>query len=236
MRQDRAATPFPETLSRLSQHLAARAATNAGDPVAAARARQQAMQAHERRRHRRLLVMGGLASALLVGVGIPLGLALVSPAPEPPLRVAAPQPEPQGIAVDVATAPARGPDPAPPAVAGVEPSPAPAPSPAPLDRAEVRDVQARLRGFGFDPGPIDGDPGARTLAAAWRYQENRNQPRSEAIDRALLEQLRLDPAPVVVPPVQVAQRGNRGQPAARGGNRPTNPFDQLGRWLDSLVR
>ena len=57
-----------------------------------------------------------------------------------------------------------------------------------------------------------------------------------AIDRALLEQLRLDPAPVVVPPVQVAQRGNRGQPAARGGNRPTNPFDQLGRWLDSLVR
>ena len=32
-----------------------------------------------------------------------------------------------------------------------------------------------------------------------------------ARSRALLEQLRLDPAPVVVPPVQVAQRGSRGQ-------------------------
>ncbi len=234
MRQDRPATPFPETLSRLSQHLAARAATSASDPVAAARARQEAMHAHERRQRHRLLVTGGLAGALLVGVGSALGLALVSPAPAPPMRVAAAQPE--AVAVDAAAAPAPGPDPAPVPAASAEPSPPPAPPSPPLERAEVRDVQARLRGFGFDPGPIDGDPGARTLAAAWRYQESRNQPRSEAIDRALLEQLRLDPAPVVVPPVQVAQRGSRGQPAPRGGNRPTNPFDQLGRWLDSLVR
>lgn len=238
MSQDRPATPFPETLSRLSQHLAARAATSAGDPLAAARARQQAMQALERRQRRRLLVMGGLASALLVGGGVPLGLALVSHAPEPPLRAAVDRPEPQAIvadAADVATAPAPGADPAP--VPGAEPLPPSASPSPPLDRAGVRDVQARLRGFGFDPGPIDGDPGARTLAAAWRYQESRNQPRSEVIDRALLEQLRLDPAPVVVPPVQVAQRGSRGQPAPRGGsNRPPNPFDQLGRWLDSLVR
>lgn len=230
MRHDRPATPFPETLTRLSQHLAARAATTASDPLAAARARQEALHAHERRQRRRLVIVGGLAGAALIGVGVPLGLALVAPAPEPPLRVADVQSVAVALPVEAAPAPAPTPVPVTPAIAET-PSP-----PAPLERAEVRDVQARLRGFGFDPGPIDGDPGARTLAAARRYRESRNQPHSDAIDRDLLEQLRLDPAPVVVPPVQVAQRGGRSQPAPRAGNRPANPFDQLGRWLDSLVR
>jgi hypothetical protein len=39
-----------------------------------------------------------------------------------------------------------------------------------LSRSEIRAVQARLKQRGFDPGPIDGLAGKRTLAAlnAWR--------------------------------------------------------------------
>ena len=52
------------------------------------------------------------------------------------------------------------------------------------------------------------------------------------IDRALLERLRHDPAPQVAPPPQ--RTPQRARPQARA--RHPGPFDQLGRWLDSLVR
>ena len=40
----------------------------------------------------------------------------------------------------------------------------------PLNRDEIRELQIRLKEMGFDPGPADGVPGARTRAALVRLQ------------------------------------------------------------------
>jgi hypothetical protein len=50
-----------------------------------------------------------------------------------------------------------------------------------LSPSEVRDVQTRLKSKGFDPGPIDGVLGKRTLSALNAYRQS----------------LHLSPAPVV---------------------------------------
>ncbi len=50
--------------------------------------------------------------------------------------------------------------------------PAPAP-PAFLDLTTTRGVQARLQALGFNPGPIDGIVGAKTLAAIVAFQKSR---------------------------------------------------------------
>jgi peptidoglycan hydrolase-like protein with peptidoglycan-binding domain len=132
-----------------------------------------------------------------------------------------------------------------PDVAPAAPAMAPAPSsaaaptmpaasaaPEPLRGEEVREIQKRLQGFGFNPGPADGVVGRMTAAAVTNYQLSRGQAQGGDIDRDLLEQLRQDSAPqVAAPPQRTAQRA-RAQVAAR---RP-GPLDQLGRWLDSLVR
>jgi peptidoglycan hydrolase-like protein with peptidoglycan-binding domain len=121
-------------------------------------------------------------------------------------------------------------------VPAAEPAPsstAPLAAPEPLRGEDVREVQKRLQGFGFNPGPADGVAGRMTAGAVMSYQQSRGQPRTGDIDRELLEQLRQDPAPQVAPPpvTRTAQRA-RTQTAARH----PGPFDQLGRWLDSLVR
>ncbi len=41
-----------------------------------------------------------------------------------------------------------------------------------LKQQEVRDVQARLKASGFDPGPVDGIPGAKTKSALRRLQSS----------------------------------------------------------------
>jgi Putative peptidoglycan binding domain len=136
--------------------------------------------------------------------------------------------------------------------AGTEPAPAtdgqrapvePAMDQTPLRRDEMREVQARLRSFGFDPGSVDGVPGAMTESAVMHYQRNRGQPPTGKVDRELLAQLRQDPAP------QVAQRAPRpaSRPVARATAslvpRRSDPFepvraagDRLGQWLQTLVR
>jgi DNA-binding NarL/FixJ family response regulator len=115
----------------------------------------------------------------------------------------------------------------------------PAPNQTPLRRDEAREVQARLRSLGFNPGPVDGAPGARTEDAIMRYQQNRGQPQSGKVDRELLEQLRQDPAPTVV------QRatGPYARPTSSRGPQRSDPFapvraagDRLGQWLDSRLR
>jgi peptidoglycan hydrolase-like protein with peptidoglycan-binding domain len=99
----------------------------------------------------------------------------------------------------------------------------------------MREVQARLRSFGFNPGPVDGSPGAMTDGAVMRYQQNRGQPQTGKVDRELLEQLRQDPAPTVV------QRatGPYARPTSSRGPQRSDPFapvraagDRLGQWLD----
>jgi peptidoglycan hydrolase-like protein with peptidoglycan-binding domain len=117
------------------------------------------------------------------------------------------------------------------------------PSESPLQGNDVREIQAKLRSFGFNPGPVDGTAGRQTEVAVRRYQQARGQPQTGEIDRRLLEQLRQDPAPPVAQ--QVVQRGPR--PDARAnrspGSRRSDPFEpvraagnRVGQWLDSLVR
>jgi CheY-like chemotaxis protein len=164
------------------------------------------------------------------------------PAPAPP-GLAAPSPLPPAASLASAGPfPAVGTEPA-AAMGSLEAPLEPAPAQTSLQRDEMREVQMRLRSFGFNPGPVDGAPGAMTESAVMHYQRNRGQPQTGKVDRDLLEQLRQDPAP------QVAQRAPR--PASRPvagattspGPRPSDPFDpvraagdRLGRWLESLVR
>ena len=97
----------------------------------------------------------------------------------------------------------------------------------------MREVQKRLQGFGFNPGPADGVAGRMTAGAVMNYQQSRGQPQTGDIDRDLLEQLRQDPAPRWRRRRRSCERLNgRGTTPTR----PPNPFDQLGRWLNSLVR
>ena len=160
-------------------------------------------------------------------------------------RVSAPPesaaPSPQSPPAGVASA-------RPSMAATTEPAPAtasqqapvePAPNQALLRRDEAKEVQARLRSLGFNPGPVDGVPGPATEGAVMHYQQARGQPQTGKVDRELLEQLRQDPAP------QVAQRA--AAPNARPTRSPaaqrSDPFqpvraagDRLGQWLQSLVR
>jgi hypothetical protein len=59
-----------------------------------------------------------------------------------------------------------------------------------LTNDEVREMQAWLKAFGFDPGPIDGHAGARTKAAIKRYQSARHTEETGALDRTLLHKVR----------------------------------------------
>jgi Putative peptidoglycan binding domain len=59
-----------------------------------------------------------------------------------------------------------------------------------LTNDEVREMQAWLKAFGFDPGPIDGYPGARTAAAVKRYQSARRAEETGVLDRSLLRKVR----------------------------------------------
>lgn len=59
-----------------------------------------------------------------------------------------------------------------------------------LTNDEIREMQAWLKAFGFDPGPIDGYPGARTTAAIKRYQAARQTEETGQMDRSLLRKVR----------------------------------------------
>jgi hypothetical protein len=145
-------------------------------------------------------------------------------------------------ATSVAYAPAVVPAAAQAAAAAADSQPAPvepAPNQTPLQRDEAREVQERLRSFGFNPGRVDGVAGAMTEGAVIRYQQDRGQPQTGKVDRELLEQLRQDPAP------QIVQRpaGPYARPTPSPGPRRSDPFapvraagDRLGQWLDSRAR
>lgn len=234
---------FIDVMGDFSRKLSERAARqSAGGLAAAQQERREALKAYDRARRRQQVLTAGVA----VGALIALGIASLAPPIPPP--VAAP---PGAAPPTVAAAPV---EPAPPvAVATAEPtvpsgtaptesmpeSPpanvaAPnAATPEPLAGEEVREVQKRLHGFGFNPGPTDGVAGRMTANAVMGYQQSRGQPQTGDIDRDLLDQLRQDPAPQVAPapPQRTTQRARTQQTARRD-----NPFDQLGRWLDSLVR
>ena len=171
-----------------------------------------------------------------------LSMAAATPTPAP-AEPASPSsvPSAPSSATDVAYTPAVVPASAQtaPAADGQQALVEPAPNQSPLRRDEMREVQARLRSFGFNPGPVDGSPGTMTDGAVMRYQQNRGQPQTGKVDRELLEQLRQDPAPTVV------QRatGPYARPTSSRGPQRSDPFapvraagDRLGQWLDSRLR
>jgi len=230
---------FIDVMADFSRQLSERVARQSATGLASAQQeRREALRALDRKRRRQQMLTAGVAAGALVA----LGIASLAPPTAPP--VAAPQPvaaaptEPSPPVMVAAAQPTVLPDTQPAA-----PAPEPAPSstaapaaavaaPEPLRGEEVREVQKRLQGFGFNPGPADGVVGRMTMAAAMNYQLKRGQPQSSEIDRDLLEQLRQDPAPQVAPPPPVVRTAQR----APRPTRAPNPFDQLGRWLDSLVR
>jgi putative peptidoglycan binding protein len=57
---------------------------------------------------------------------------------------------------------------------------------------EVREVQSRLKSFGFAPGSVDGLPGPQTAAAIRRYEAARAVAQAGNTDRATLDRLRSD--------------------------------------------
>src|SRR5262249_4589895 len=202
----------------------------------------EAMRAYDRARRRKQVLVGGFV------VGGLIALAIASLAPPsgnhpgmPPTGIAAAAEPAAQAATPVTTAAAEQPAPTPPVqIAGLSDVPLaaapeaptqPAPGPQPLRTDQVREVQQKLRGFGFDPGPIDGTTGRRTAGAVMRYQESRNLPQTGDVDSDLLEMLRQDRAPEVVPPPPP-----RPQYRTRTAARQENPLDRLGRWIDSLVR
>jgi hypothetical protein len=232
---------FIDVMADFSRKLGERAARqSAGGLAAAAQERREALQAYDRARRRQQILTAGVAVGAVIALGIAsLAPPIASPVAPPPAVAAAPS-EPAPPVMVAAVQPTVLPDAAstapPTEPAPTEPAPSSAAAPAaapPLRGEEVREVQKRLQGFGFNPGPADGVAGRMTSGAVMSYRQSRGQPQSADIDRDLLEQLRQDPAPQVTPPPpqRTAQRA-RTQTAARH----PGPFDQLGRWLDSLVR
>ncbi len=194
----------------------------------------------------------------------PIVTASAVPTPQPP-PVEAPPPVTPVVTPVVETPPPAVPAPPPvvssppaPQTAAAptsEPPPQAAPTPAALppaatalSRKEIREVQKRLAGFGFNPGPIDGVAGRQTEIATQHYLEVRGQPQMPPTEPQLLEQLRQDPAPQVAPP-QVVQRASRPDPGTAQGSSPPparrsfDPFEpvkvagaQITHWLQSAFR
>lgn len=226
---------FIDVMADFSRKLGERAARqSAGDLASAARERREALKAYDRRRRRQQIMTAGVAVGALIALGIAsLAPPTAAPVAAPPAVAAAPA-EPAPPVMVAAAQPTVLPD-ATPTAPPAEPAPsstAPLAAPEPLRGEEVREIQKRLQGFGFNPGPADGVAGRMTAGAVMSYQQSRGQPQTGDVDRELLERLRQDPAPQVTPPPTRTAQRPRTQTAARH----PGPFDQLGRWLDSLVR
>ena len=253
---------FKQSVAELSRRASERLARqSAVDPGAAAQSRRAALLALDRAHARRLRWALGFVVGVVAGTGVAALVATINAptAPAPAIATAPPDPTPSVELASVAqtTNPAQEPsppsaEPAPATVVSDGQAPAaaspsaltPNASEPPLKHEEVRELQARLQSFGFNPGPVDGIAGRTTEGAALRYQQERAQPQTGKVDRELLERLRQDPAPQIRQ--QVAQRAARPAPrptsSSTGARRadPMQPvkdgFDHLGRWLDSVFR
>jgi CheY-like chemotaxis protein len=265
-RDDEISDPSMAALQRRLGEWAAR--QRAVDPAAAKAARRAALEAYDRARARRQRLALAFAVAAIASSGIAYLFPTVGSEAVPlsPSAAALPESAPL-LAMAAATPTAAPPDPASPSSAPSSPLPAtsvayapavvpaavqtaaaadsqlapvePAPNQIPLQRDEAREVQERLRSFGFNPGRVDGVAGAMTEGAVIRYQQDRGQPQTGKVDRELLEQLRQDPAPQIVQRVA----GPYARPTRSPGARRSGPFepvraagDRLGKWLESLTR
>jgi DNA-binding NarL/FixJ family response regulator len=232
-RDDDVSTPSRAELSRRLAEPAAR--QRAVDPAAAKAAHRAALKAYDRTRARRQRLVLGFAVGAIACSAVAYLVPTVVTGTVPLSPSAAAVPEPASLLPTAAVGPAAA-----QAAALADSQQALfEPAPTALRRDEAREVQARLRSFGFNPGQVDGTPGAMTEDAIMRYQQSRGQPQSGKVDRELLDQLRQDPAP------QIVQRpaGPYARPTASPGPRRSDPFasvraagDRLGQWLDSRAR
>jgi hypothetical protein len=228
---------FIDVMADFSRKLGERAAQQSAAGLAGAQQeRREALRAYDRKRRRQQIMTAGVAMGALIALGIAsLTPPTAAPVAAPPAVAAAPAESAPPVMV-AAAQPTVLPDATPtvpPPTEPARPSPAPLAAPEPLRGEEVREVQRRLQGFGFNPGPADGVAGRMTAGAVMDYQQSRGQLQTGGIDRDLLQQLRQDPAPQAAPPppTRTAQRA-RAQTAAR----PPHALERVGRWLDSLVR
>jgi hypothetical protein len=106
-------------------------------------------------------------------------LVVIAPLATAPLAPLPPAPPPATASSEATAEPAK-PNPQSTSTAGARP----------LSSDEVREMQAWLKAFGFDPGPLDGLPGSRTTAAVKRYQAARQAEETGLLDRSLLRQVR----------------------------------------------
>ena len=65
-----------------------------------------------------------------------------------------------------------------------------APDDPPMTWVEIREIQGRLRGFGYEVGPLDGVVGRQTTAAIRQFQAALALPATGTPDRDLLQRLR----------------------------------------------
>jgi DNA-binding NarL/FixJ family response regulator len=232
-RDDDVSTPSRAELSRRLAEPAAR--QRAVDPAAAKAAHRAALKAYDRTRARRQRLVLGFAVGAIACSAVAYLVPTVVTGAVPLSPSAAALPEPASLLPMAAVGPAA----AQAAAAADSQQALFEPAPTALRRDEAREVQARLRSFGFNPGQVDGTPGAMTEDAIMRYQQSRGQPQSGKVDRELLDQLRQDPAP------QIVQRpaGPYARPTPSPGPRRSDPFasvraagDRLGQWLDSRAR
>lgn len=242
---------FKRSLEGLTRQLGSRSLPQTpAERKAEAAKRRAALLASERvRAHRlKLMLMTGGATIGVAGTTFLIVMFAIAPEPAAP-RVTAQAVKAVAAPPVAAVAAAPAPEPAPLPVAP-EPAAA-APAPAPVEEAalsldDVREIQERLRNFGFNSGPVDGVAGPMTAAAVMRYEQDRTLPQTGTLDRRLLAQLRQDMAPPVpLPEVQVAQRAPRQ--GARRSAHPvqanSDPFAPLqmaayrfDQWVRSLAR
>lgn len=110
--------------------------------------------------------------------------ATSGPPPAAPAKVEPAEP------IDLAAAIPPPPSPVPPVTLPV-PEAAVAPQPEiALTRAEIVEIQKRLASLGFNPGPIDGVVGQRTIVSAQKYEARGGHAASGKVDRSLLVLLR----------------------------------------------
>jgi hypothetical protein len=112
--------------------------------------------------------------------------------PDPQIEVFRPEPEPEDELPAAVEKEARRaglsvivPETLPGGEVGTEPEPEP--EPISLDRARIRDLQARLNILGHDAGPADGLMGPRTRAALRDFQRGTGLPVTGDLDRAVVE-------------------------------------------------
>lgn len=86
----------------------------------------------------------------------------------------------------------------------------------------LRQVQEKLHGLDFDPGPVNGASTSKTQAALAQFQLSRNLPASGMLDQLTLLELGLDPSALAssqpeAPSQPEAAAGGSAEPAATQG-------------------